>query len=368
VTRVALVHPFSWPAVRRGGERYLHDLAWYLTTQGAAVDVVVGARRSGIESHDGARLVRLRHPRRLDVRGLTRLDTFGGPALAWLARNRYDVVHALTPTAALAAVGTGQRTVYTALGHPTPATISRRRGDPALFKAAVRRTAAPLALSTSAADSIATITGVRPRVVPPGLRTDRFPLRDEPRAGPPLVLFPAYAEDRRKGLDVLLQAFGAVLEHRPDARLLLGGGGDATWAFNRLDPDSLGRVVAATDVLGAGELDDVAGYYARATMTVLPSVDEAFGLVLVESLATGTPVVGVASGGPTEIVDDHHIGRLAEPRDPASLAAAILDVISLAADPATPARCARHARRWDWADHVGPLHVEVYEHVARSWP
>ncbi|HEX4655681.1 MAG TPA: glycosyltransferase family 4 protein [Mycobacteriales bacterium] len=367
MTRVALVHPFSWPAVRRGGERYLHDLAWYLTTQGASVDVVVGGRRFGIDPHDGARMVRLRHPRRLDVRGLNRLDTFGGPALGWLTRHRYDVVHALTPTAALAAVATGQRTVYTALGHPTPDTIGRRKYDAAMFRATVRRAAAPLALSDSAADAIETITGVRPRVVPPGLRTDRFPLRDVARTGPPYVLFPAFAEDRRKGLDVLLAAFAAVLDHRPDARLQLGGGGDAQWAFDTLDPGSKERVRAATDLLGAGELDDVAGYYAAATATVLPSINEAFGLVLVESLASGTPVVGVASGGPTEIIDDERIGRLASPRDPASLAAAILEVIALAADPATAARCARHARRWDWAEHIGPLHLDVYRHAARSW-
>lgn len=367
MNRVALVHPFSWPAVRRGGERYLHDLAWYLTTQGATVDIVVGGRQFAIEPHDGARLVRLRHPRRLDVRGLTRLDTFGAPALAWLTRHRYDVVHALTPTAALAAVASGQRTVYTALGHPTPETIGRRRYDPMLFRSTVRRATAALALSASAADAIRRIAGVRPRVVPPGLRTERFPLRDEPRTGPARVLFPAYAEDRRKGLDVLLAAFAAVLDHRPDARLLLGGGGNADWAFDTLDPASRRRVRDATDVLGAGELDDVAGYYAGATVTVLPSIDEAFGLVLVESLATGTPVVGVASGGPSEIVTDELVGRLAAPRDPASLAAAVLAVIGLAAEPATPARCAAHARQWDWVEEIGPLHLDVYRQAARSW-
>lgn len=364
MTRIALVHPFSWPAVRRGGERYLHDLAWYLAGTGARVDVVVGGR-PGTAPLDGARMVRVRHPHRLDVRGLTRLDTFGAPALGWLARHRYDVVHALTPTAALAAVATGQRTVYTALGHPTPETIGRRRFDPALFRATVRRTAAPLALSESAASAIATITGVRPRVVPPGLRTDGFPLRDEPRTGTVRVLFPAFAEDRRKGLDVLLAAMVAVLERHPQARLQLGGGGSAAWAFDRLEADDRERVAAATDDLGSGSLEELPQRYAQATVTVLPSVDEAFGLVLVESLATGTPVVGVSSGGPTEIVDDPAVGRLAAPRDADSLAAAILATIPLAAEPATPGACARHAQRWDWTRTIGPLHLDVYRQVSR---
>jgi glycosyltransferase involved in cell wall biosynthesis len=366
VTRLALVHPFSWPAVRRGGERYLHDLAWWFAAAGVSVDVIVGGP-PGIEEIAGARLVRVRHPRRLDVRGLTRLDTFGLPALGWLSRHRYDVVHALTPTAALAAVATGQRTVYTALGHPTPQTIGRRRLDPRLFRTTVRRAAAPLALSESAADAIAVITGIRPRVVPPGLRTDRFPLLDRPRTGPPRVLFPAFAGDRRKGLDVLLAAFARVLDVHPDARLQLGGGGETGWAFDRLEPDMREKVAAACDDLGAGGLDDVADRYAQATVTVLPSVDEAFGLVLIESLATGTPVVGVASGGPIEIVDSAAVGRLASPRDPVSLADGVIDTIALAAQPGTAKACSVHAQRWDWATTIGPLHLDVYRHAARSW-
>lgn len=363
MTRIALVHPYSWPAVRRGGERYLHDLAWYLTGQGADVDIVISGRPGTEQTADG-RVVRLRQLRPLQVGRLAADDVFGLSALAWLSRHRYDVVHALIPSAALAAVAARQPTVYTALGHPTAETIGRRKGDRAMFRSTVRRTSAPLALSASAADHIERLTGRRPRVVPPGLRVSEFPLRDEPRTGPPRILFPANATDQRKCLDVLLAALPAVLARHPDAELLLGGGGGTGWAFDRLAPTDRDRVLRATRDLGAGDLGDVAARYAAATVSVLPSVDEAFGLVHVEALATGTPVVGVASGGPIEIVDDPRIGRLAQPRDPASLADAICAVIELAADPATPRRCAEHARRWDWAETVGPLHLDVYASVS----
>jgi phosphatidylinositol alpha-mannosyltransferase len=363
--RIALVHPFSWPTVRRGGERYLHDLAWYLTRQGAQVDIVVGGRPGMTETADG-RLVRLRHPRQLEVRGLTPTDTFGLPALGWLARHRYDIVHALTPTAALAAVVTRQRTAYTALGHPTRQSISHRRHDLRLFRTTVRRVAAPLALSASAAESIADLTGVTPQVVPPGLRTPLFPLVSTPRTGPVRVFFPAHAGDRRKGLDLLLRAFPRVLDAHPEARLLLGGGGDARWAYERLPATDRNRVVTATDELGAGTLEELPSRYAAATVTVLPSVDEAFGLVLIESLATGTPVVAMRSGGPREIVDTDAVGRLATPGDAASLADALCAVIRLAADPATAGHCAAHALRWDWDAAVGPLHLAIYEAAARK--
>jgi glycosyltransferase involved in cell wall biosynthesis len=180
------------------------------------------------------------------------------------------------------------------------------------------------------------------------------------------VLFPAHAADPRKCLDVLLAAFGRVLDRHPDARLVLGGGGNTSWAFDRLSPPDRVRISGASVDLGAGELADVPQRYAEATVTVLPSVDEAFGLVLVESLATGTPVVGVASGGPLEIVDSPEIGRLAAPRDPESLAEAICATIATAADPRTPGRCAEHAQRWDWTRTIGPLHQEVYAQAARE--
>ena len=366
VTRVALVHPYSWPNVRRGGERYLHDLAWYLTSRAIDVDIITGGE-PGVEHTPDGRVVQLRQLRRLARGNVSPTDTFGASVLPWLLRYRYDVVHALTPTAALAGVTTGHRTVYTVLGHPTAASLRHRKHDARLFRTTVRRVSAPLALSDSAATNVATLTGVRPRVVPPGVRVDEFPLRDEPRQGPPRVLFPADAGDPRKCLDVLLAAFPIVLDRHPDARLVLGGGGGTANAFATLPPVVQERVRSATDDIGSGGLADVPARYAAATVTVLPSVEEAFGLVLVESLATGTPVVAMAEGGPAEIVDDDRIGRLADPRDPSSLAAAINAVIELAAAAKTPQACAAHAQRWDWQQSIGPLHESVYGSVARRW-
>ncbi len=60
---------------------------------------------------------------------------------------------------------------------------------------------------------------------------------------------------------------------------------------------------------------------------MLPSVDEAFGLVLVESLAAGTPVVAARSGACPEIVTDDAIGRLFEPDDADDLARAMGEAI-----------------------------------------
>src|SRR5689334_10292854 len=114
VVRVALVHPYSWPATRRGGERYVHDLARWLRGRGHEVTFVTG----GGTDDPGAVHVPLREPA---------LDTFGASVLPHLLRQRYDVVHALVPSAALAAVATLQPSAYTVLGHPSPENLPQPR-------------------------------------------------------------------------------------------------------------------------------------------------------------------------------------------------------------------------------------------------
>src|SRR5579884_1669213 len=121
---VALVHPFCWPEVRRGGERYVDELAGWLRSQGNQVDILTGTHDdSGVDVRaDGAVVRRRRHWQRFRLArfGVTEVESFGAAVWPTLLRRRYDVVHAMTPTAALAARAAGQRTIYTVLGHPLP--------------------------------------------------------------------------------------------------------------------------------------------------------------------------------------------------------------------------------------------------------
>jgi glycosyltransferase involved in cell wall biosynthesis len=154
-----------------------------------------------------------------------------------------------------------------------------------------------------------------------------------------------------------------VLDRRPDARLQLLGGGDYGWAFDGLSAAEQATVEAATDHLGR-HVGDVSSFYRDATVSVLPSRHEAFGVVLVESLASGTPVVCTNDGGMPEIAGGDDVGRIAE-ETPDSLATAILGAIELAADDRTPARCAERARSWDWDATIGPAHEALYDTEAR---
>jgi phosphatidylinositol alpha-mannosyltransferase len=356
--RIALLHPYSWPAVRRGGERYLHDLARWLGERGHEVTIVTGATDEDVADEPGLVRLPLWQPARLTPHGVTPLDTFGGTVIKHLLRHRYDVVHSLVPSAGLAAAWSLQPSVYTVLGHPSPTNPPPRPWSRALMSRAISQVRVPAALSRSAADGVEALYGRRPLVLPPGVRTREFAVKDTAPSGPPVLLFNAYAGDPRKRLALLLAAMPRVLEQLPDARLQLGGGGDASEALDGLDPGVRRVVEPVTDDLGPGSLADVPERYRRATVSVLPSVDEAFGLVLVESLSCGTPIVCARSGGMPEIVTGD-VGRVAEPEDSEALSAAIVSAVSLAADVESPARCAAHAQQWDWGV-LGPQHELAY--------
>ena len=228
--RIALVHPYSWPTVRRGGERYLNDLARWLVGAGHEVDIVTGAvpGSPAREESDGINVVRLRlwEPRALAPRGVTALDTFGATVLPYLVKNRYDVVHSLVPSGGLAAKASRHPSVYTVLGHPSPDNPPARGWSKALLGRAVRSVRAPAALSLSACAGVEALIGRRPHVLPPGVWTSDFAPRTAAPSGPTRLLFNAFAGDQRKRLDVLLRAMPLVLAELPDARLALGGGGD----------------------------------------------------------------------------------------------------------------------------------------------
>jgi glycosyltransferase involved in cell wall biosynthesis len=348
--RLALVHPFCWPEVRRGGERYLADLAWYLGQAGHLVDVITGTTGPADVKTDGNVTIRRSHHG-------SGPSSFGVVAAAVLARRRYDVVQALTPSTAIAARLTGHRTVFSTLGHPGDVFGV---GEHALFAGAVRVAHVTTAPSRSAATRVSWFSGRPAAVLPPGVRLDRLTPRVQPPQGPPTILFPSDAAEERKGLGHAVAALDRLLDWRPDARLLIAGAAGERWAGSRLGEYGA-RVAAAVDVLPEAEPDDMPDRYRAASITVLPSWSEAFGLVLVESLACGTPVVCTDEGGMPEIVTDDAVGRVAgRAGDVDGLAAALRETLELAADSSTPARCAAHARQWGWAEEIGPRHAELY--------
>jgi glycosyltransferase involved in cell wall biosynthesis len=127
---------------------------------------------------------------------------------------------------------------------------------------------------------------------------------------------------KEKGVDTAVAAMGRVLEHLPDARLLVFGDGPLE---EELRAQASEYHDGAVEFRGRVPADAVHDAMATATATVFPSRwNEPFGRVTVESLQVGTPVVGADVGGIAEVLADGETGRLVAPGDPAALAEAMV--------------------------------------------
>jgi glycosyltransferase involved in cell wall biosynthesis len=368
--RVTLVHPFRWPEVRRGAERYVDDLARYLAAHDHVVTVVTGTNGPDLVEHgsDGVTTVQRTQIRARGMRrvGLGEVETFGLAALGPIRRSEADVVHAMTPSAALAARLAGRRTLFTILGHPDPEQMPAALIPRHLFLGALRAATTTTVLSGASRLALERLTGRSAVVLPPGVSLERFTPAAPAAAQPPRILFSGSLADARKRPDLAVAAFALVLERHPGARLAVSGAGD-TEAVLTLAGRVSGGASEAVEVLGPGRPEDVPQRYREATVTVLPAEHEAFGLVLVESLASGTPVVCTPSGGMPEIVTPE-VGVVAQSFTAHALADALEAAILLASDPSTAQRCVARARLWDWGSTVGPAHVELYERLAVGRP
>lgn len=127
-----------------------------------------------------------------------------------------------------------------------------------------------------------------------------------------------------KGYEYLFQSL-PELKRRLDRRLLLlvAGKGPFEESYRQM----VRSLECEDDVRFLGFRNDVADLMAAADLFVLPSVAEAFGLVLAESLYLGTPVVATRVGGIPEIVDDGVDGMLVPPADSRALAEAIAGLL-----------------------------------------
>ncbi len=145
-----------------------------------------------------------------------------------------------------------------------------------------------------------------------------FDAADAP-AATPVVLY-AGTLIPRKGVHHLLHAFGSIAVEFPDAVLVLAGApGDATYT-RRLVTGAERGLPGRIRVLGQVEPAVLAAWMRRARVLVLPSLSEGLGRVVIEAMATGTPVIGSRVGGIPDLVTDGVTGFLVPPGDETALA------------------------------------------------
>jgi phosphatidylinositol alpha-1,6-mannosyltransferase len=184
-------------------------------------------------------------------------------------------------------------------------------------QAALRRAGGVLAVSRDTAEKTARVQGVareKIAVLSPALdpRHSEMPSGRVEWPAPPgsrvlLTVGRLLASEPGKGVDLVIRAMPRLLNSFPNLYYVVIGDGDGRPALEKLAAECgvAGRVLFS----GARE-GSLRGYYDAAEVFVMPSRQEGFGIVFLEAMAAGTPVVGAACGGATEAVADGETGFL----------------------------------------------------------
>ena len=171
--------------------------------------------------------------------------------------------------------------------------------------------------------------------------------------------------DPEKGLETLGEAFPRALERFPRLRLLVAGSGKCEARLR----EQLAPHAARVRFLGYVRGEALSYLYRAVDLVLVPSLYEPFGLVALEAMLAGRPVVAAASGGLREIVRSEKDGLLVPPGDAPALADAI---VRLAEDPELRARLGERAgeeavREHAWSE-IATRTVDVYRRVLGERP
>jgi len=162
-----------------------------------------------------------------------------------------------------------------------------------------------------------------------------------------------------KGHDILLHAWPLLLEQKPEAQLWIAGSGSCHVVLQQ-QAKQLG-IESSVHFAGQLAADDVHWLMASADLFVLPSRSEPFGIVLLEAMAHGLPVVASRVGGIPEVVPESGAIELVEIDDPGVLAAAMLSQLQMTV-PSIENR--DHAMQFEWSRQVGRFE-SIYQELVR---
>jgi phosphatidylinositol alpha-mannosyltransferase len=278
----------------------------------------------------------------------------------------FDVVHLhepLVPALPLVVLRASRATNIGTFHAFTRSSVAYFYGNP-ILRYFFRKLHGRITVSECARDFVAPHFPADYRIIPNGIDYERF---SQPR--PPIsdfadgrlnVLFVGRLE-KRKGLSHLLRAWGRVREEVPNARLIVVGGGSGLKHYR-----SFVSSRGSDDIVFAGQVtdDELPSYYHAAHIFCAPSTgQESFGMVLLEAMAAGKPIVTSDIPGYREVVAHDRQGLLVPPKDADGLAAAL---ILLLRDEGLRQRLGEEGRRaaeaYDWprvAEKVMDYYVET---------
>jgi phosphatidylinositol alpha-mannosyltransferase len=367
--KVGIVCPYDWTSPG-GVKAHVHDQAVTLRRFGHDISVLapIDDEHYPLEDFvvDGGK------PVSVPYNGSVAKVNFGPVSAArvrrWIKEGEFDVLHVHEPASPTLSV----LACWAARG-PIVATFhssqTRSRALSAayyLMQTALEKISGRIAVSEAARQTLVKFLGGDAVLIPNGVMCEPYeqakPLAGYPREDPTLF-FIGRIDEPRKGLPILLAALPAIAVAYPSVQVLVAGPGDQQEALQGL-PE---RFHDQVRFLGLVSDADKASAFASADLYVAPNTGgESFGIVLLEAMATGTPVVASDLEAFARVLEDGLAGVMFRNEDADSLATAVIELL---ADPQRRVRLSAHghvrARQFDW-DVVAREIEQVYESVTMT--
>ncbi|GAC1548242.1 MAG: hypothetical protein NVS2B7_24090 [Herpetosiphon sp.] len=328
--RIALVSPYDL-AMPGGVTEHIRHLALHL--QRAGIEPTIIAPCSAEVAIDMP-VVSLGSVTSIRINGSVARPTLSPVVMdnvnGVLLHGHFDAVHIheplapMLPLSILNASASANIGTFHAAGTKSLGYASTRR----LLRWLAQRLSVRIAVSEAAATFVQHYVPGEYTIIPNGFDAARFHPEVAPfeqwMDGRPNVLFVGRFDEPRKGLDVLLRAWHHVLAGCPAARLLVVGRGDSDALHCRIAELGLPNV----EVLGPASAEELPRWYRSAAVFCAPSTgQESFGIVLLEAMGSGIPIVASDIAGYRDVVHHRREGLLVPPGHPAALAATLLHVI-----------------------------------------
>jgi phosphatidylinositol alpha-mannosyltransferase len=370
--RIGIVCPYSFD-VPGGVQFHVRDLAEHLIDHGHEVSVLAPADD---DTPVPAYVVPAGRAVPVPYNGSVARVNFGPVSASrvrrWLADGAFDVLHIhepVTPSLALLALWAAEGPIVGTFHTSTLRSRAMQAAYP-LLRPSLEKISARIAVSEDARRTVTTHIGGDAVVIPNGVYVDRFasaPVasRWQGTAERPTVAFVGRLDEPRKGLPVLARAIPDVLDAVPGARFLVAGRGDAEEARELLDERSL----AACEFLGQVSDADKASLLRSVDVYVAPHTGgESFGIVLVEAMSAGAPVLASDLDAFGRVLDGGRLGVLFPVGDAGALATRLLALLRDTDERGRLSDRARAAvRRYDWSVVAAEV-LAVYETVTDGAP
>jgi phosphatidylinositol alpha-mannosyltransferase len=237
--------------------------------------------------------------------------------------NEYDVVHihgTIAPTLPLLSLKvSGKTNIFTF--HPTFESSNLFKIFKNYLKHYFDKIDGKIAVSRTARDSIKKYFSGKYRIIPNGIDRNRFKFSEDTE-NPYEILFVGRIEPR-KGLQFLIDALPEIKREFPRAELTVAGSGYKSMKLNiPLE------VKDSIRFLGFVAPSDLPAIFNRASVFVSPAISgESFGIVLLEAMATGTPVIASSIPGYRCVIQDGKNGLLVTPENPKKIALKVIDLM-----------------------------------------